>query len=173
MPSTHLACDDDLRRIAATVPALLSVRVETATDAVTDALTGAVEQIAEALLGWHDWLVGGPQVELHLADAVAASGSFRPRSRGLVDTAELSVAAQEFRRCAASIQRVVQTVADDAARRTGQELSDVVRVLGDLLGDHVDQVRELTGGGTDDARKTARLSVAERSLHRKVLATLR
>lgn len=171
MPSANLARDDDLRRLAATVPALLSVRVETATDTVTDAVTGAVEQIAEALLGWHDWLVGGPSVELHLADGLAAAGSFRPRSR--VDTAELSTAAQEFRRCAASIQRVVQTVADDAARRTGQELSDVVRVLGDLLGEHVDQVREFAASQSDDGQSTARLSVAERSLYRKVIATLR
>ncbi len=171
MPPTSLVRDDDLRRLAATVPRLLSVRVETATDTVTETVEQLVEQIAEGLLSWHDRLVGGPEVDLHLADAIHAPGTFRPRPGGLPDLAQLSVAATEFRRCAAAIQAVVQAVADDASRRAGQELSEAVRVLAELLGEHAEQIRELTG--TDERRRNARLSVAERSLYRKVLATLR
>lgn len=47
------------RTIASTVPQLLGVQVETADTAAADAVSSAVERIAEELLRWHDRLMLG------------------------------------------------------------------------------------------------------------------
>ena len=174
MPSSTQVRDDALRRLAATVPQLLSVRVETATDTATATIGQAIEHVAEALLAWHDWLVGGSAVQLRLSDGLAPTGPFRPRAGSSVDPAALASAAYDLRRCAATLQTVVDEVPGEASRATGQELTDVLRGLAEVLQDHVARVRELLpgGGGAADTLQ-ARLSVAERVLHRRVLDTLR
>lgn len=174
MPSTSRVREDHLRRLAATVPALLSVRVETATETTSRTLGQAIEQVAEGLLHWHDALVGGPCDRSPLLDGIDSSGGFGARHDQAPDPAELAAAAYELRRHSFGLQSVVDGVDDEALRLEGQALTDVLRVLAELIQTHVDQLRLLLPGGTaaTDTR-AARLSVAERVLHRKVLDTLR
>lgn len=154
------------------------MRTQTVTDTATDTVTSAVEHIADALLAWHDWLIGGPAVELRLADGLPTTGRF-----GCVmqspDTDELFAAGTDLRQCAVRLQAVVDEMVDEVGvepqRATGRRLADVLRALAGLLQEHAEHLRSLSSAGGISASESHQAQVlrAERMLHRKVLDTLR
>lgn len=178
MPASSLH-DDVRRRLVAIVPTMLAVHAETVTDTTTRTLALAVEHVADGLLAWHDALIGGAAPHLALATGLdAVPRTFRPLNPGAYVTTELAGASLDLRRCGELLQGVVDQVADDALRPTGQALADVVRSIAELLQVHVEELRAVlpapgdVGGAAKDLR-AAKVARAERRLHRRLVATLR
>ncbi|MBD2759111.1 hypothetical protein IEE94_06260 [Yimella sp. cx-573] len=162
------------RRLASVVPRLLAVQPEAVTGTTTDTINQALEQVAEALLSWHDAMFGGPLPQLTLADEIDPEDGFRPLGSAPPDCAGLSAAGYDLRRIGRLLQGIVDDLGDESLRMIGQRLTDMVEALASALSKHAEDLRGLVPGGSAPAdTRAARVARAERILQRQVLAILR